>query len=403
MSCFSAPWGYFTLRGTTSTGALRAWHRSARNAIASGLFPSMPRYAFERPRIFRSIRVPPMIASACSSMSRWSAVRYGSHSTPFRMSASIRFSFGGVSFTWVGNAAPPRPTTPASRMRARRSSAESAGPVGRLGPRAAVGRLALGCFDDHGRHEARHRGMQVRQDRRHLPRDARVHGSRDEPARLADHLPRAHRVALLHQALRRSPRVHVEGDDDPPRQRHVLDGLPLGPVLVPGRVHSPPEGACSHGFARRILLSSLRASIIGRCTAREKTCTNCINPEWDWCRLAAAFDEFPAENVNCAARLVGLTRRAGSPLELTSPAGAGSSPCPSHPRNRAVAAAREPAGSPRAARTRIAAASPGATFASRPRKSVATPLPRRPGLTYSSSTWSTVPPSPLLQRLTMRQ
>ena len=40
------------------------------------------------------------------------------------MSASIRFSFGGVSFTWVGNAAPPRPTTPASRMRARSSSTE---------------------------------------------------------------------------------------------------------------------------------------------------------------------------------------------------------------------------------------------------------------------------------------
>ena len=38
----------------------------------------------------------------------------------------MRFSFGGVSLTCVGKAAPPRPTTPASRMRARRSSTDRA-------------------------------------------------------------------------------------------------------------------------------------------------------------------------------------------------------------------------------------------------------------------------------------
>src|ERR1019366_5394420 len=43
---------------------------------------------------------------------RWSEVRYGSHSAPLMISVWTAESFGGASFTCVGNAAPPSPTTP---------------------------------------------------------------------------------------------------------------------------------------------------------------------------------------------------------------------------------------------------------------------------------------------------
>ena len=59
------------------------------------------------------MRMPRCTRSGKSTIARWSVVRYGSHSQPLITMASICLSAGGDSLTCVGNAAPPRPTTPA--------------------------------------------------------------------------------------------------------------------------------------------------------------------------------------------------------------------------------------------------------------------------------------------------
>jgi len=113
MSIFSAPCGYLTFIGQTwISGEPAAAFFMA--SIASGLFASIPTYPFFTPRILMRIFRPSMISRGLSSMRRWSEVRYGSHSAPFRMTTSMGFSLGGESFTNVGNVAPPMPTMPAS-------------------------------------------------------------------------------------------------------------------------------------------------------------------------------------------------------------------------------------------------------------------------------------------------
>ena len=199
MSCFSAPWGYFTLRGTTSTGAPSARQRSLMSRDRVGLVALDAEVRLRRGRAPSGVtRVPPMTASACSSISRWSVVRYGSHSTPFRMSVSIVLLLRGRELD-VGRE---RGAAETDHARVADAGAQlidrKARPVGHRGPRAAVGRFALGGLDDHGRHERRHGGVQVREDRRHLPRDGSVHGRGDEAPRLADGLTRANDVPLLH-------------------------------------------------------------------------------------------------------------------------------------------------------------------------------------------------------------
>ena len=75
------------------------------------------------PTILAARRRPSSTASASSSITRWSALRKGSHSAPLRMTVSMGLSLGGESLTWVGNVAPPKPTMPASRTASRSFSA----------------------------------------------------------------------------------------------------------------------------------------------------------------------------------------------------------------------------------------------------------------------------------------
>ena len=69
---------------------------------------------------------PESTFSPYSSITRWSAVIYGSHSHPFRITVSIFLSLGGTSLTWVGKVAPPSPTMPASLIFSKSFFTESA-------------------------------------------------------------------------------------------------------------------------------------------------------------------------------------------------------------------------------------------------------------------------------------
>ena len=95
-------------------------------AIASGLFSSTAMRTAGCPSTLRIISTPTRILSARSSITRKSAVRYGSHSAPLRIRYSQRLFGGGLSLTTVGNPAPPMPQMPASSTRLRRSSREAA-------------------------------------------------------------------------------------------------------------------------------------------------------------------------------------------------------------------------------------------------------------------------------------
>ena len=61
--------------------------------------------------------MPKIISFGFSSIRRWSHVRKGSHSAPFIISVRIFLEGIEVSFTTEGNAAPPKPTTPASLIK----------------------------------------------------------------------------------------------------------------------------------------------------------------------------------------------------------------------------------------------------------------------------------------------
>ena len=77
------------------------------------------------PRILRMISTPTRMRSARSSITRKSAVRYGSHSAPFRTRYSQRLFGGGLSLTAVGKPAPPMPQMPACSTRLSSSSREA--------------------------------------------------------------------------------------------------------------------------------------------------------------------------------------------------------------------------------------------------------------------------------------
>ena len=57
-------------------------------------------------------RMPTIRSPACSTMRRWSQVRYGSHSQPLTTSVSTLAPAGSASLAWLGKAAPPCPTMP---------------------------------------------------------------------------------------------------------------------------------------------------------------------------------------------------------------------------------------------------------------------------------------------------
>ena len=94
-------------------------------AIASGLFASMAILTAGPPRTLRMISTPTRMRSARSSITRKSAVRYGSHSAPFSTRYSQRLVGGGLSLTAVGKPAPPMPQMPACSTRFSNSSLEA--------------------------------------------------------------------------------------------------------------------------------------------------------------------------------------------------------------------------------------------------------------------------------------
>ena len=87
--------------------------KAFRCSMASSLLASTPMTALLRPKACIRMRTPPMTFSPCSSISRWSAVMYGSHSAPLRISVST-LPRPELIFTWVGKPAPPIPVIPAS-------------------------------------------------------------------------------------------------------------------------------------------------------------------------------------------------------------------------------------------------------------------------------------------------
>ena len=80
-------------------------------STASGLFSSIP-ITQRQPSNFCMIAAPTAISFGRSTMILKSQVRKGSHSAPLMIRQSAFFPGPGLSFTWVGKVAPPRPTTP---------------------------------------------------------------------------------------------------------------------------------------------------------------------------------------------------------------------------------------------------------------------------------------------------
>ncbi len=81
----------------------------------------MPRWA---PLALIMSLSPRMISSDSSTISLWSQVRNGSHSTPLRITVST-FTSPSRYFTWVGKVAPPIPTRPAWSISSTISSREN--------------------------------------------------------------------------------------------------------------------------------------------------------------------------------------------------------------------------------------------------------------------------------------
>ena len=69
----------------------------------------------------RAGAAPRRTRRGCSTISRSSAVMYGSHSAALMIRVST-LPMAEVSFTWVGKAAPPMPTMPAWRMMSTKAS-----------------------------------------------------------------------------------------------------------------------------------------------------------------------------------------------------------------------------------------------------------------------------------------
>ena len=114
INCFSPPCGYFIFSGTISIFTFSVVTILCKCSIASGLLFSIPIKAFSTPKVFINILTPTINSSPRSSIRRWSAVRYGSHSTPLIIRYSQVSPRGIESLTCVGNVAPPIPTMPIS-------------------------------------------------------------------------------------------------------------------------------------------------------------------------------------------------------------------------------------------------------------------------------------------------
>ena len=109
------------------------WAACSRAWKASFLLASTPMMQREALRILCKMATPCNTPWARSSITRWSALRYGSHSAPLSSRKSIFLSLGGESLTWAGKVAPPMPTMPPSNTRESRASRSSrAGSMGAM-------------------------------------------------------------------------------------------------------------------------------------------------------------------------------------------------------------------------------------------------------------------------------
>lgn len=105
-------------------------------SMASGLFSSIPITVRQPFSTFCMIAAPITISLVRSSMMRKSLVRKGSHSAPLMIRHSAVFPGGGVSLTWVGKVAPPRPTTPQAFILSRMKPLSSGISVTRVSERS---------------------------------------------------------------------------------------------------------------------------------------------------------------------------------------------------------------------------------------------------------------------------
>ena len=112
ISIFSAPCGYFTGNTSTVIGAARR-NRGAKRLGGIRLvgFDGDDRSLGTGGT--HQIGDPRHHVAACSSITRWSVVRYGSHSAPLITNVSTCLPSGIFSLACVGKPAPPSPTTPA--------------------------------------------------------------------------------------------------------------------------------------------------------------------------------------------------------------------------------------------------------------------------------------------------
>ena len=99
----------------TST-PLRPWAALVMASMASGLLSSMAMTPLLTFSARMAARRPSTMRPLFSSISRWSQVRWVSHSAPFNMMVSQYCPSFTANFTWVGKAAPPMPQMPAALM-----------------------------------------------------------------------------------------------------------------------------------------------------------------------------------------------------------------------------------------------------------------------------------------------
>ena len=159
-------------------------------------------------------------------------------------------SLGGRSFTWVGKAAPPNPTTPPFCTAATTCLGIQPFPPGNH-PRPGNLRGELLHLDPDGFGHAPV-GMGPPPDSHHFTGSRRVDGNRHETVGFGDLVSPLHPVPHLHQKASRLPGMLTEGEDDLLRKWHPPYGDTAGLVLVLRRVYAVTETQLIQHLNRRL-------------------------------------------------------------------------------------------------------------------------------------------------------
>ena len=198
--------------------------------MALALFFSTPMRARPVPSIFIVMRMPSMISAGCVCMSMSSTVRYGSHSAPLITRVSMTFPGGGDNLTEVGNAAPPRPTIPASLTRCIISSRDSLAPGLFRFPRSQRGKCAFGFNDDAEAACGIHRG--ILPDLYHLSWNGGMNIRADKTISRPDKLSFLDNLSHLDDGPGRFADMLLEGYEAVMGNRQVGKRFSRGKVLV---------------------------------------------------------------------------------------------------------------------------------------------------------------------------